>query len=237
MVSVFARNFGVKLCIANQYPSHLGAVANQALLQLGTQVIGNVQHPDDALDLARQFHGYDPSLVRKVEPVWMNVQEIVGRQLFGIPRVIDERTVEYTPNEQFLMAADSIRRLPRFHFLVRPALDEGNLTGALRRVSLERLDRGLYPDDTIVAEVRKRLRKRDGVAVVTLLGEIAKRRQQGTGETRPQGNAILKGDNSHAQVPHPLPTEKRSKPQRKSKAEDAEGGTGDAWQEGLWQKP
>jgi hypothetical protein len=134
------------------------------------------------------------------------------------------------------MAADAIRSLPKFHFLVRPALDEGNLTGALRRVTLEWLDKGLYPDDARVAEVRRRLRKRDGMPIATLLAEIASRRQQAIGETPRQGNAILKGDGSHAQVPRPLPTQKRSKPQQKTQSGETVS-DGDGWQEGLWQDP
>src|SRR5262249_7687774 len=152
------------------------------LLQLGTQIIGNVQNPDDALYLARQFHRYNPTHVRKTEPVWMNVQEGFGRETYSIPRIIDERTTEFTADEEFFGAADGIRTLPKFHFLVRPALGEGNLTGALRRVSLERLDVGLYPDDEQIAEVRRHLRRRDGIAVETLLANIANRRLQANGE-------------------------------------------------------
>jgi hypothetical protein len=167
----------------------------------------------------------------------MNVQEFIGRQSFGVPQVIDERTTEFTADEQFLLAADAIRKLPKFHFLVRPALDEGNLTGMLKRITLERLDVGLYPDDAMIAEARRRLRKRDGVAITTLLDEIAARRQQTIRETPQQGNAILKGDGSHAQVPHPLPTQKSSKPRRKPKGQREADERSDAFQEGLWQKP
>jgi hypothetical protein len=237
VVTVWMRNAGVKLCVAHQYPSQLEPTINHALLQLGTQVIGNVQHPDDALYLARQFHRYDPKLVRKTEPVWMNVQELVGRNTFSVPQVIDERTTEYTADEQFLIVADGIRRLPKFHFLVRPALGEGNLTGALRRVSLERLDMGLYPDDAMIAEARRRLRERDGVPRATLVDEITKRRQQAIPVTPSHANAILKGDGSHAQVPHPVPTQKSPKPQRKPKGREEASERGDAFQEGLWQQP
>jgi hypothetical protein len=237
LVTEWMRNVGIKLCVAHQYPSQLEPAINHALLQLGTQVIGNVQHPDDAHYLARQFHRYDPAHVRKVEPVWMNVQQTFGRQTYSYPHVIDERTTEYTADEQFLISADAIRQLPKFQFLVRPALDEGNLTGALKRVSLERLDRGLYPDDATVAEVRRRLRKRDGVSVATLLDAIAARRHKAIGEARQQGNVILNGDGSHAQVPHPVSTQKRSKPRRKSKGREEADESGDAFQEGLWQQP
>ncbi|MCC6457907.1 MAG: hypothetical protein IT328_23335 [Caldilineaceae bacterium] len=237
LVTVYGRNYGIKICCAHQYPSQLEPAINHALLQLGTQVIGNVQHPDDALYLARQFHRYDPALVRKYEPLWMNVQELVGRDTFSFPRVIDERTTEYTADEQLLILANEITNLPPHTFLVRPALDEGNLTGALRRASLERLDAGLYPDDATVAEVRRRLRKRDGVSVTTLLDEIAARRYKAIGEASRQGNAILNGDGSHAQVPHPVPTQKRRKPQPKPKGREEADERGDAVQEGLWQQP
>ncbi len=46
---------------------------------------------------------------------------------YSLPEIIDYRDVEYTPDEQLLMASEQFR-LPRFQFLVRPALGEGNFT-------------------------------------------------------------------------------------------------------------
>jgi hypothetical protein len=245
LITVWARNVGVKLCLAHQYPSQLELTVNNALRQLGTQVIGNIQDPEDALYLARQFHRYDPYLVRKREPVWMNVQYGAGPSSYSVPEVIDHTTTEFTPDEQFLLGADAIRSLSRFHFLVRPALGEGNLTGTLRRASLERLDAGLYPDDETVAEVRRRLRKRDGIPVEQLLADIEKRRQE-TITVSPvkakNENAILQGDSSHDHPSRPLPAKKTKNTQRRTRPQakvvEPESADDDrAWQTRLWTGP
>ena len=243
LITVWARNVGVKLCLAHQYPSQLELTVNHALTQLGTQVIGNIQDPEDALYLARQFHHYDPHLlIRKREPVWMNIQHGIGPWSYSVPEIIDHTTTEFTADEQFLLVADAIRSLSKFHFLVRPAMGEGNLTGTLRRVSLERLDAGLYPDDAVVAEVRRHLRKRDGIPVEQLLVDIEKRRQE-TLTVMPvkakNENDILEGDSSHA---HPLPTNKRKDKRRRTKPQAAPVDTTPAaeegaWQDGLWTPP
>jgi hypothetical protein len=241
LITVWARNVGVKLCLAHQYPSQLELTVNNALRQLGTQVIGNIQDPEDALYLARQFHRYDPHLVRKREPVWMNVQYGAGPGSYSVPEVIDHTTTEFTPDEQYLLVADAIRSLSRFHFLVRPAMGEGNLTGKVRRVSLERLDAGLYPHDATVAEVRRRLRKRDGIAVEQLLVDIEKRRQEALTVTPVKAkneDGILQGDSSHA---HSIPTNKHknkrrpTRSQAQAKPDNAEAAGDDpSWQAGLW---
>jgi hypothetical protein len=239
LVTVWARNVGVKLCFAHQYPSQLEPAIHHALTQLGTQVIGNIQDPDDALELARQFHRYDPYLVKKEERVWMNVEQLGGLLAYHAPEVIDHRTVEFTADEQFLLVADRIRSLPKFHFLVRPASGEGNLTGPLRLVSMARLDAGLYPDEALVAEVRRRLRQRDGAPIALLLAEIEQRRQQALAVTpvkTKQEDAIL-GDATHDTHPSDnLPAAQRQPAAQPAKQAKPPAGD-DAWQDSLWQDP
>lgn len=228
LVTRWARNLGVKLCFAHQYPSQLEPTINHALTQMGTQVIGNVQDPDDALYLARQFHRYEPYLVKKRVPVWMSVQQGFH---YSQPQVIDETTTEFTPEEQYILVADRIRSLPKFQFLLRPAEGEGSLTGRLRRMSIARLDAGLYPDEEVVAEVKRRLRQRDGVPVATLLAAIEQRRQEQltvAPKQRTRENAKLTEGTPHApNKPDRLPGEQQP--------QTGQAGTQGPWQGKFWE--
>ncbi len=75
LVAVLARNYGVNVVIAHQNLSQVDEKINNVLMQMGTQMIGHLANPDDALYLARQFFHYEPYRVKKREPVWMNLEQ------------------------------------------------------------------------------------------------------------------------------------------------------------------
>lgn len=175
LVSVIARNFGVWLTISHQSLAQVDGHIRTALMQMGTQVVGVSPNPDDALYLARQFTSYSPHLVKKTEPVWMGVADPNVMHAVSVPTIIDRRAVEYSPDEQFLLAANAFGSLRRFQFLVRTAVREGDLPGRLRRMSIEHVDRNQFPDYRLVAEVERRLMARQGVPVEAVLAEISTR--------------------------------------------------------------
>lgn len=214
LVAVLGRNMGVNVVIAHQNLSQVELRVMNVLMQMGTQVVGVISNPDDALLLARQLVPYAPYLVKKREPVWMSLSK---PSLFGSvsePTIIDYTTTEFTPDEQQLMAASRFQRLGRFRFLVRPALSEGNITGDLKTVSIENLDYNQYPDARALAEVRCFLRQKCGVPIETLLLEIRNRRAGEAieeKEHKPMKSsrrlAILKGEEetTNATTSHHLP--------------------------------
>lgn len=55
LISVIARNYGVWLIIAHQSLAQLDQRIQNALMQMGTQIIGFTPNPDDAQYLARQL--------------------------------------------------------------------------------------------------------------------------------------------------------------------------------------
>ena len=181
MVAVVARNYGVNPILAHQNLTQIDERIRNILMQCGTQIVGTITNPDDSLYLARQFLHYDPRKVKKREPVWMSVEQF---DKYGLPlhlpwpEIIDYRTAEYTPEEQLLMASEQFR-LPRFQFLVRPALGEGQISPHIHRISIERMDVGQYPDDHTIAQVLTVLRARDGIPMQALLDEIRARQQAG----------------------------------------------------------
>ena len=171
LVSVLARNYGVApLCIAHQNLPQLSSERIQkALMTMGTQMIGVQSDPESALLLAQHFYRYDPYRVKRYEPIWMADQ--LG------PYIVDYRPVEFALEEQSLLSSYSFMNLGRFQFLVRPAIDEGDKRGQLRKVSIARFDPGIYPDSKRVTEARKLLMQRDGKLVGEVLAEVAARRQ------------------------------------------------------------
>jgi len=177
-VAVHGRNYGVNVVIAHQNLSQVEEPIRNVLMQCGTQIIGRISNPDDTLFLARQLLHYNPGLVKKEEPVWMGVTQFTDSgQMAGYswPTIIDRKSVEFTPEEQLLLAAEQFR-LPRFQFIVRPATAEGTVSDRLYKISIEKLDAGQYPDAEQVNQILGYLRQKSGVAVETLLAEIQQRR-------------------------------------------------------------
>jgi hypothetical protein len=172
LVAVLGRNFGVNVVLAHQNLSQIEERIRNILMQMGTQIIGVTTHPDDALTLARYFWFYDPYQVKKVERVWMGISTLSIGGSYTEPTVIDQRTVEFTQDEQYSLAAAKFQQLGKFQFLVRPAVGEGDVTGKLKRISLANLDRNQYPDEGELAPVRAYLRQKGGVPLTRLLQGI-----------------------------------------------------------------
>ena len=177
-VAVDGRNYGVNVVLAHQNLSQVDERIRNILMQCGTQIVGRIANPDDALFLARQFLRYNPAMIKKREPVWMSVAQFTDSGMlegYALPEIIDRRNVEFTPEEQLLLATEQFR-LPRFQFLVRPATAEGTVSDQLYKVSIEKLDAGQYPNAQQVSQTLGYLRQKSGVPVETLLTEIRQRR-------------------------------------------------------------
>lgn len=202
LVAVLGRNYGANVILAHQNLSQVDERIRNILMQCGTQMIGNITNPDDAAYLARQFFRYDPYAEKKQEPVWMNVVRIDHNGFpldYSWPKVIDYKSVEFSADEQLYGLMDKFR-LPRFQFLVRPAVGEGTISNNLYRMSIERLDAGQYPDATEVGRILDYLRQKDGIPVEELVAEISSRRNP-----RAARSATMK--NAHA-VPLQAPEKK-----------------------------
>lgn len=206
LVAVLGRNYGVNVVIAHQNLSQVDERIRNILMQLGTQVIGRIDNPDDRYFLARYLFRYDPYWVKKQEPIWMNLQQFDEYGLYeqiSLPEIQDYRDVEFTPEEQLLKAMEMFH-LPRFQFWMRPALAEGTISQRLYRLSIERMDAGQYPDDAQVADVLKLLRQKCGLPLDTILEEIRARRGVSPDLTQRRvksraATAILDANSSHEQ--------------------------------------
>jgi hypothetical protein len=170
LVSVVARNYGVYLTIAHQNLPQIGSERIQkALMTMGTQMIGVQTDPASAQYLANYFYRYQPYEVKRYERVWMSD--------YAETYVIDLRPVEFTPEEQTLLNSYDFMDLGQFEFLVRAAQREGDLRAPLRRISIARFDRGIYPDDGLIGQARELLMKRQGRPVREILTRISARQR------------------------------------------------------------
>jgi hypothetical protein len=168
LINRIARNHGVWLTLALQEQYQIPERLLATLLSMGNQIYGSTSDLEAAKRLALRFGGIDPFRVKRFEPVYSTVD--------GRTTVIDRRPVDFNLEEQTLLGAQPFMQLPRFHFLVGASPQEGKLPTQLTHVSTERLDQGVYVNEPLVAEARRRLMERDGVVIQHILKEIEQRR-------------------------------------------------------------
>lgn len=188
LVNVYARNAMIWLTLCHQHNWQLSPRIQKSLMSLGTQIIGVSQDPEEALTLAKQLFRYDAYKVKQYEPIYTSYM--------GSSWVIDHRSVFFTPEEQAIIKSFEIQDQERFHFLVKPAVAEGGVTGKVHHVSIERFDKGLYVNEELVAQARKLLSRRSGIPLETILAEIEARleRQQIALSSRSLPQSTIGGD-------------------------------------------
>ncbi len=164
LINVIARNYAVWLTIAHQELFQIGEKAQKTLMGMGTQVMGVTSDHEASLSLGNQFFRYDPGLVKKREPMYMSDA--------GGPYIVDYRTFEFTPEEQTILKSYELTQQPRYHFLVRTAASEGDITGPLRGMTLSRIDQGIYVNENLVKRARSILTEMRGVRREEILKEI-----------------------------------------------------------------
>jgi hypothetical protein len=167
LVNVIARNYRVWLTIAHQEMFQLDEKTQKTLLTMGTQIFGSTSDMDAAVSLARHFFRVDPYKVKRYEPMYASYQ--------GISEVIDYRPIEFSIEEQQVLKSYQIKDQRAFHFLVRPAPGEGDVTGGVHPITIRNFDRDIWVDEELVGEARALLSKRCGVPIEVALSEIEMR--------------------------------------------------------------
>ena len=129
------------------------------------------------------------------------------------------------------MLSNQLQALGRFRFMTKTAISEGNLSGPLKKISIEELDRNQYPNEAILAPLRRQLAQRDGVPVEMLLAEIQANKIRETKQNlNKQSKEPARLENAHDAPDHlpvtaepatPVPAPpKQPRGTRKSYAED-----------------
>lgn len=195
LITRISRNYGINTVILHQNLTQIAEKRiHNALMQMGTQMVGQISNPDERDFLARHFITYDPHKVKKEEKVWMGISSepfydpvpylFRGATFYmdhvstrTTPTVIDTRTVEYTPQEQFLQMADTIGGLGPSQFVARAASAEGGHTGACAILKFTEFDKGQYPDETLIAPLRQALKARTGIPIEKIQEEEKTRKK------------------------------------------------------------
>lgn len=177
LISRLGRAYGVNTVIAHQGIFQVEERIQNLFMGMGNQLIGQLANPDDAIRVARQFMRYDPYKLKKTEAVYGTIHPPAILSYFGgpsypYPQVIDERTIEFTPEEQLLAWVNKILDLDRFQFFAQLATGEGGKRGSIKKITIENLDKDQYPNETILIPLREALAKRDGIPAKKLLAEI-----------------------------------------------------------------
>ena len=167
LINRVARNYGVWVTLCHQELYQVPEAIQKHLMTMGTQIIGKTTEPETALFLAERFFAFDPWWVKKTEPVYMGDH--------GVAHVIDERKVEFTIQEQLQIRSRWFLNLPPQHFYAAIAEREGAVGTTLRRVRIERFDKGQYPDEAVISQARSILLRRSGRPMQEVLDEISAR--------------------------------------------------------------
>ena len=152
MINVYGRNYGLNLAMATQEQHQLPQVTQNALLTMGTQVMGVTANMETAKKMAEQFFALDPYRVKRIENVWGS---------HGMGSVVVEQREAFMPiDEQVLLGAQVLLSLKPFQFLVKKK-DSRHLT----TVSTKRFVDGIWPGEVpeAIAYIRHQLALRDGL--------------------------------------------------------------------------
>lgn len=168
MINQIARNYGLWVTLATQELYQFDERLQKTLLSM-TLIQGRTSDPDSAALLAQRLNRYEPYKIKKLENVW-------GSYLMA-PIVLERRPVEFTPEEQQILASYHYTDLRQFEFLVRLPQGEGDYSRGVKHISIAGLDPGHFPDEELVARARRLLARRDGTPISAALEEIEARRQ------------------------------------------------------------
>lgn len=178
------RNKTIWLTIMHQELNQLHPSIRQTLMTMSVQAFGGTSDPDAALSVAKRFHNWDPGMVKKTEPMYGSESYTdFSSDPYLFPHgehknrhiVLDERTTEYSIEEQEYLHSRKQLKLPQFTYLVGVAKDEGSQPIGLKPMSIEFLDTGQYVNQRVVSRMRNSFMRRDGTPVGDVLAAIARR--------------------------------------------------------------
>jgi hypothetical protein len=169
LINVIARNYSIWLTIAHQEMFQVTERILKSLMTMGTQILGVTTDPEAAKYLAMLYYQYNPYLVKKVEAVYGSIE--------GVPMQIDQRTIEFTIEEQLILQSYRFLKQGRFHFLAKPAAGEGDIRGRLCPISIDNFDRNVFPIPEIIAQKREQLMRQNGFPIQEILKDMEHRLQ------------------------------------------------------------
>jgi hypothetical protein len=162
-INVWMRNANIWFSCAHQELFQLDGHLRNTLLSLGTYIIGRQSNPEACRMLADYLFQPDVFRVKYSHRAWAHepvINSYTGRTIGTNHFVIDQRP-EFMPlDQQQEEAAQKIRNLGRYQFLLRPAIAEGQVGSEV--IPLRIAAETSFPDQELLPKVRSSLARMSG---------------------------------------------------------------------------
>lgn len=140
---VWARNANMMYFMSSQHlHSQFSDDMVSTLLSSGNLILGNMSDEEDRRTLANQLIPYHADRVNHLEPVYSGTP----------PQVIDWRPRFFSVSEKQAIATQAFV-LGKFRYVVRHPRSQGDLTGTVKALNEEGLDRGDWVNEGLVKPV------------------------------------------------------------------------------------
>jgi hypothetical protein len=167
LINAYTRSSQIWLMLGMQSPLQLDPELRQLVLSLGSYLIGQQATPLAARILADNLFLTDPFKVKRYRERYHYVPAWEQNRDDG---VIEEP--DYLPLlEQREIYANCIRKLHRYQFLLRPAVNEGEIGQAVFPISIRDVDPGHFPERELLDPLYPLLAARSGTHVDVLIQE------------------------------------------------------------------
>ena len=215
----YQRNAQIWCSVAFQSPLQLDSEVRETVLSLGTLILGQAPTKNAARVLAEHLCFPNPQHIKHERVIQRNPYSIGGVTRVPEPQI---EPVFMPLNEQLELYVQRMQRLPRYSFLLRPALSEGEISTEVHRIHIRDIDRDRetgeysFPHQGLMERLRATLAAKHGTPVHVLLAEQEKRLQPTAARPTPapttNGKPPLLATEQHAPRPEIPETEAASQP-------------------------
>lgn len=162
LINVISRNHNIWLTLAHQEMYQFEEKTQESLMTLGTQIVGATTDPDAAFLFTKHFDRIDPMRIKRTKNVWANTGSTHLSEFlsYNALEIIDHTYDSFTVPEQLITESYKYLDQLSFHFWVKLAM-----RSSLTQMSIENLDRGIYPDMDVVERDKNILMKLHGVPI------------------------------------------------------------------------
>jgi hypothetical protein len=183
-INQYMRNNNIWLTVAHQSINQIDRELLNTLLSLGTYIFGRAGTLEEARVLADVLYATNPYHVKHERVI--THAPITGRFGHVLHAPEPQREPVFMPLlEQKELYSQKIKNLGLFQFLLRPAEGEGQISTDVYDIHIRNLDRDkasgkyIYPDKTILPQLRAKLAAKSGIPLAVLLKEQESRLAQG----------------------------------------------------------
>jgi hypothetical protein len=165
LADIWARNANMMYFMSSQHlHSQFSDEMVATLLSSGSLILGNMSDEKDRQTLANQLIPYHANRINHLEPVYSG----------SPPQIIDWRPTFFSVSEKHAIASQAFN-LGKFRYVARYARSQGDLTGTVKAMNLEGLDRSQWVNEGLVKPVIDMVVARDGIWREKLLQEMDQR--------------------------------------------------------------